>query len=32
MAFYNRGNAYLSKGDQDRTIKSYDQAIQLNPV
>ena len=29
--FYNRGNAYGRKGDYDRAIQDYDQAIRLNP-
>ena len=31
IAFYNRGKAYSDKGDQDRAIQDYDQAIRLNP-
>ncbi len=31
VAFYNRGYAYDEKGDLDRAIADYDQAIQLNP-
>ena len=30
-AFYNRGLAYQAKGDNDRAIQDYDQAISLNP-
>jgi tetratricopeptide (TPR) repeat protein len=30
-AFYNRGNAYSDKGELDRAIRDYDQAIRLNP-
>src|ERR1700680_3645239 len=30
-AFHNRGNAYQSKGQYDRAIQDYDQAIRLNP-
>jgi len=30
-AFYNRGNAYSTKGDNDRAIRDYDEAIRLNP-
>lgn len=29
--FYNRGLAYQDKGDNDRAIQDYDQAIRLNP-
>ncbi len=31
IAFYNRGIAYSDKGDQDRAITEYDQAIRLDP-
>jgi tetratricopeptide (TPR) repeat protein len=31
IAFYNRGNAYRPKGQHDRAIQDYDQAIKLNP-
>jgi len=31
IAFYNRGNAYVRKGQNDRAIQDYDQAIRLNP-
>jgi tetratricopeptide (TPR) repeat protein len=31
FAFYKRGNAYYGKGDHDRAILDYDQAIRLNP-
>jgi tetratricopeptide (TPR) repeat protein len=31
IAFYNRGNSYRSKGQPDRAIEDYDQAIRLNP-
>ena len=31
MPFYNRGNAYKAKGDLDRAIADYDQAIGLDP-
>ena len=31
MAFKNRGNAYNAKGEHDRAIQDYDQAIRLNP-
>ena len=31
VAFYNRGNAYANKGQPDRAIQDYDQAIRLNP-
>jgi lipoprotein NlpI len=30
-AYYNRGIAYALKGDHDRAIEDYDQAIQLDP-
>ena len=30
-AFYNRGAAYFGKGEFDRAIADYDQALQLNP-
>ena len=30
-AFYNRGNAYSTKGDNDRAMRDYDEAIRLNP-
>jgi tetratricopeptide (TPR) repeat protein len=31
FAFYKRGNAYYGKGDHDRAISDYNQAIRLNP-
>jgi Flp pilus assembly protein TadD len=31
QAFVDRGTAYAFKGQQDRAIKDYDQAIRLNP-
>src|SRR5580693_1748094 len=31
VAFYNRGTAYANKGQADRAIEDYDQAIRLNP-
>ena len=31
IAFQNRGIAYLGKGDTDRAIQDYDQAIKLDP-
>src|SRR5438093_13657838 len=31
MTFLNRGNAYSTKGDYDRAIQDFDQAIRLNP-
>ena len=31
QAFYNRGNADRDKGEYDRAIRDYDQAIQLKP-
>src|SRR3977135_367604 len=31
IAFQNRGSAYLGKGDADRAIQDYDQAIKLDP-
>ena len=30
-AFYNRANAYSRKGEFDRSIRDYDEAIRLNP-
>ena len=30
-AFYNRGLAYYAKGQHDRAIQDYDQAIKLKP-
>src|SRR5712691_4984687 len=30
IAYTNRGNAYLNKGDNDRAIADYDQAIKLS--
>jgi lipoprotein NlpI len=31
FAFYKRANAYYEKGEYDRAIEDYDQAIRLNP-
>ena len=31
VSFYNRGNAYASKGDYDTAIRDYYEAIRLNP-
>ena len=31
MAFFNRGRAYDHKGDYDRAIQDYDQALRLRP-
>jgi tetratricopeptide (TPR) repeat protein len=31
FAFYNRGIAYSDKGQYDRAIQDFDQAVQLNP-
>jgi lipoprotein NlpI len=31
VAFNNRGNAYVRKGDNDRAIQDFDQAIHLRP-
>ena len=31
LAFYNRGFTYQNKGDVDRAIADYDQAIKLDP-
>ena len=31
FAFYRRGNGYHEKGDYDRAILDYDQAVRLNP-
>jgi tetratricopeptide (TPR) repeat protein len=30
-AYYNRGNAYRAKGEIDRAIADYDEAIRLDP-
>lgn len=30
-AFYNRANAYSRKGEFDRSIRDYDEAIKLDP-
>jgi tetratricopeptide (TPR) repeat protein len=30
-AYYNRGNAYRAKGENDRAIADYDEAIRLDP-
>src|SRR5262245_24483189 len=30
-AFYNRGLAHVNKGDYDRAIPDFDEAIKLNP-
>ena len=32
IAFHNRAVAYYAKGEHDRAIQDYDQAIQLNPT
>ncbi|MFZ0668751.1 MAG: tetratricopeptide repeat protein, partial [Pseudolabrys sp.] len=31
IAYNNRGNAYVAKGEYDRAIQEYDQSIKLNP-
>jgi tetratricopeptide (TPR) repeat protein len=31
LAFNDRGNAYANKGQYDRAIQDYDQAIKLDP-
>ena len=31
IAYNNRGNAYVAKGEYDRAIQDYDQSIKLNP-
>jgi lipoprotein NlpI len=31
VSYYNRGNAYFKKGDLDRAIADYNEAIRLNP-
>ena len=31
IAYNNRGNAYMAKGEYDRAIQDYDQSIKLNP-
>ena len=31
VAYYNRGNAHKDKGDNDRAIKDYSEAIRLDP-
>jgi tetratricopeptide (TPR) repeat protein len=31
LAFYNRGNTYRNKGDDDRAITDYNEAIRLKP-
>src|SRR5258706_13189970 len=31
VAFQNRGSAYVAKGDTDRAIQDFDQAIKLDP-
>jgi lipoprotein NlpI len=31
IAFYNRGNAYVLKGDHDKAIADFDQALKLEP-
>jgi tetratricopeptide (TPR) repeat protein len=30
-AYYDRGNAYIDKGEYDRAIQEFDEAIRLNP-
>jgi tetratricopeptide (TPR) repeat protein len=31
FAFNNRGNAYAARGDYDRALKDYDEALRFNP-
>ena len=31
IAYLNRGNAYFNKGDHDRAIADYTEAIRLDP-
>ena len=31
VAIYNRGNAHFAKGEADRAIANYDQALAINP-
>jgi lipoprotein NlpI len=31
VAFYNRGNAYVTKGDHDKAIADFDEALKLDP-
>ncbi|MGB8618544.1 MAG: tetratricopeptide repeat protein, partial [Pseudolabrys sp.] len=31
IAYNNRGNAYVAKGEYDRAVQDYDQSIKLNP-
>ena len=31
IAYNNRGNAYVAKGEYDRAIQDYDQSIKLSP-
>jgi len=31
IAFYNRGNAYVQKGDHDKGIADFDEALKLDP-
>jgi lipoprotein NlpI len=31
VAFYNRGNAYVLKGDHDKAIADFDEALKLDP-
>jgi lipoprotein NlpI len=31
VAFYNRGNAYVQKGDHDQAIADFDEALKLEP-
>src|SRR5262245_31471201 len=31
IAYNNRGNAYMAKGEYDRAVQDYDQSIELNP-
>ena len=31
MAYYDRGNAYLNKGQYNKAISDYNRAIEINP-
>jgi hypothetical protein len=31
LAYYNRGTAYRAKGDKDRAVADYNEALRLNP-
>ena len=32
IAYNNRGNAYVAKGEYDRAVQDYDQSIKLSPT